>query len=89
VVSWNDADDKNEDVSRAAFVIPRILGTPIAGRLPASNAFSLASVKSITSTLMPGSISVSPPSITKILRNICLTTTSMCLSEMEIPACVW
>ena len=34
VVSWNDAADKNDSVSRDALVIPKIVGIPTAGRLP-------------------------------------------------------
>ena len=34
VVSWNDAADKNDSVSRDAFVIPKIVGIPTAGRFP-------------------------------------------------------
>ena len=32
VVSWNDAADKNESVSRDALVIPSNTGLPVAGR---------------------------------------------------------
>ena len=38
VVSWNEAADKNESVSREAFVIPSNTGFPKAGFLPAITA---------------------------------------------------
>ena len=48
VVSWKDAADKNDSVSRAALVIPNTNGDATAGRLPANKAFWLLVVKSTT-----------------------------------------
>ena len=51
VVSWNEAADKNDGVSRDALVIPKIIGLATAG-LPCLNKISLlAAVKSDVSTL--------------------------------------
>ena len=44
VVSWNDAADKNESVSRDALVIPNKIGLPTAGCFPSFNASLFNSV---------------------------------------------
>ena len=53
VVSWNDAADKNESVSKDALVIPNKIGLPIAGRLPSIIAFWLTSANSLILTTLP------------------------------------
>ena len=85
VVSWNDAPDKNESVSKAAFVIPKTSGLQTAGFLPSSKAALFFSVNSTTETFVPLIKSVSPESIIKTFLSICLTITSICLSEIPIP----
>jgi hypothetical protein len=67
VVSWKEAADKKLSVSRAALVMPRTSGCTTAGRLPASKAAWFSSVKRSTETRVPGSIEVSPPSMTTTL----------------------
>ena len=60
VVSWNDAADKNESVSRDAFVIPSNTGLPTAGILPLIIVSLLPSVNSLKFTKDPGKNLVSP-----------------------------
>ena len=84
VVSWKDAAERNESLSRAAFVIPRINGLATAGCFPASNTSLLAFVNSTIEILLPGIKEVSPPSTIKTFLNIWRTITSMCLSLIDV-----
>ena len=70
VVSWNEAADKNELVASEAFVIPSIICVPVAGSLPSSSSCSLTSLKSRTSTVVPGKNSESPAVSTLIFLSI-------------------
>ena len=85
VVSWNEAADKNESVSRDALVIPSITGFPVAGTPPAKITGLFISANSLNGTASPSIRLVSPGSITLILVIILLTTVSTCLSETSTP----
>ena len=69
-VSWNDALDKNESVSKLALVIPKIIGLATAGLPPLSNTSLLTLVNSLISILVPGNKSLSPDSRTVIFLSI-------------------
>ena len=60
VVSWNDAADKNDSVSRDAFVIPSNTGRATAGCLPSFKTCLFNSVKAFTLIFVPGRQPVSP-----------------------------
>ncbi len=85
VVSWKDAADKKELVSREALVIPIRTGRDVAGIPPEITISLLASVKSEISISVPGRRSVSPGSMTRTLRSIWRTITSTCLSPISTP----
>ena len=54
VVSWNDAADKKESVSKAALVMPNKIGFPRAGVFPLIIVSLLPSVNSRKLTKLPG-----------------------------------
>ena len=85
VVSWNEAAERNDSVSKDALVIPSNRGMATAGVLPDNKAISFFSVKVVMSTFEPVNISVSPPSTMSTLRVIWRMITSMCLSAILAP----
>ena len=80
VVSWNEAADNHDSVASDAFVMPISTGRPWAGMRPSVTIWRFWVSKVFRSTSSPGSIEVSPDSITVIRRSICRMMISMCLS---------
>ena len=88
VVSWKDAAERNESVSRDAFVIPRSTRFDVAAFFPSSFAFLFALFISESAYKPPGIKFVSPAVITLAFDSILLTITSICLSFMSTPCCL-
>src|SRR5574344_2694800 len=80
VVSWNDAADKKESVSKLDLVIPKIIGYAVAGTLPSKIIGLFFSINLQRETVKPATISVSPESVILTLLIIWFFTTSICLS---------
>ena len=85
VVSWKEAAESQESVASDALVMPMISGRPSAGCLPSITSARLTSRYTFESARSPGRKSASPGSWTAILRVICRTISSMCLSWIGTP----